>query len=543
MIKRIKKFSGTNSKIQTSSLKKDETQENKNVYSEDKLKSMQISSLLIENKDRIKSIMGSNADIIFKNITLGRSEARPAVIVYIDNMVDARYGDLLIMRPLVLDAYASGLNTSGEIIEQLQAGNLIARSQITKVKNLNEFLNGLLIGDTGLLIEGINEAYTISTKGYKHRAIAESDVEPVVRGPREAFIEVLSVNIGLIRRRLHTPNLVFELFNIGTIGKTNICAAYIKGICPAGLYNEVKRRLERIKIDGVLDSGYIEELIQDNPYSVFPQVRNTERPDVVAASLLEGRVAIIVDNTPVVLIVPGEFPSLMQSAEDYYNRYIFSTMIRLIRYFAFVISIYLPSLYIAVSTYHQEMIPVGLLISIMTARTEVPIPVSVEAFAMIITFEILHEAGVRLPRPIGQAVSIVGALVIGQAAVQARVVSPLMVIIVALTAISKFAIAQYNITLTVRILRLVIMLLASILGMFGIMISMLFLMLHIFSLESFGKPYMAPLSPLRIGDLKDTAVRAPWWAMIRRPEYSSPDSKRMKSGQVPHPAKKEGGQK
>jgi spore germination protein KA len=188
------------------------------------------------------------------------------------------------------------------------------------------------------------------------------------------------------------------------------------------------------------------------------------------------------------------------------------------------------------------MIPTGLLTSIMSARSEVPLPVSAEAFAMILTFEILHEAGVRLPRPIGQAVSIVGALVIGQAAVQARIVSPLMVIVVALTAISKFAIAQYNITVAVRILRLLIMLMASILGMFGVMISMLFLMLHLCSLESFGKPYMAPLAPLRTDDLKDTAVRAPWWAMIRRPAYSALDSKRMKSGQVPHPTKKKGGQ-
>jgi len=531
MIKYIKKLSSPNGKRQTSPHEKDAAQKHKNGYSEDELKNMQISSLLIENMDRIKNIMGSNADIVFKNITLGRSEARSAVIIYIDNLVDARFADLLIVRPLVLDAYTSGLNTGGEMIEQLQAGNLITRGQITKVKNLNEFLDGLLMGDTGLLIEGINEAYIISVKGYEHRAVAESDVEPVVRGPREAFVEVLSVNIGLIRRRLHTPNLVFELLKIGTAGKTNVCIAYIKGICPEGLYNEVRRRLERIKIDGVLESGYIEELIQDNPYSIFPQMRNTERPDVVAASLLEGRAAIIVDNTPVVLIAPGEFPSLMQSAEDYYNRYIFSSMIRLIRYFAFGISIYLPPLYIAVSTYHQEMIPTELLTSIMSARTEVPLPVSAEAFAMTLTFEILHEAGVRLPRPIGQAVSIVGALVIGQAAVQAKIVSPLMVIVVALTAISMFTIPQYNISLAVRISRLLIMLLASVLGMFGIMMSMLFLMLHLCSLESFGKPYMAPFSPLRIGDLKDTAVRAPWWAMVRRPAYGALDSRRMKGGQ------------
>jgi spore germination protein KA len=217
-------------------------------------------------------------------------------------------------------------------------------------------------------------------------------------------------------------------------------------------------------------------------------------------------------------------------------------MIRYIRYFAFIISIFLPALYIAVTTFHQEMIPTAMLVSIISARSEVPIPVFFEAFSMVITFEILHEAGLRLPRPIGQAVSIVGALVIGQAAVQAKVVSPLMVIVIALTAISKFSVAQYNVTLPIRILRLLFMLLASILGMFGIMVGILFLMLHLFSLESFGKPYMSPLSPLRTGDLKDAAIRAPWWAMIRRPAYSSLNTKRMESGQIPHPQKKKGGQ-
>ncbi|MGB7604112.1 MAG: spore germination protein [Lutisporaceae bacterium] len=538
MIKHIKKFSSLNTKKQPSLHEKDSAQKAKNVYNEDELENMQISSSLVENIDRIKNVVGSSTDIIFKNITLGRSEVRPAVIIYIDNLINSQLVDSDVVRPLVLDAYTSGLNTSSEMIEQLQAGNLITRGQSKKAKNFNELLIGVFTGEAGLLIEGINESYVINVKGYKYRNVTESEVEPVVRGPREAFIEVLSVNIGLIRRRLHTTNLVFETFKIGTVGKTNVCMAFIRGICPEGLSNEVRSRLTRIKIDGVLDSGYIEELIQDSPYSIFPQMRNTEKPDVVASSLMEGRVAILVDSTPTVLIAPGEFFSLMQSAEDYYDRYIFSSMIRLLRYLAFIISFLLPALYIAVTTFHQEMIPVGLLESIISARTGVPFPVVIEALGMVFAFEILHEAGVRMPRPIGQAVSIVGALVIGQAAVQANIVSPLMVIVVALTAISKFSIAAYNIMLTVRILRVFFMLIAAVLGMFGIMVGILFLMLHLFSLESFGKPYMSPLSPLRIGDLKDMAIRAPWWAMVRRPAYSTLDSKRMDSGQIPHSTEK-----
>lgn len=542
MVKYIKRHDKFGNGTQAKEQEKDNTQYNKNAYSEDKYQDTRISCSLAENLNKIKGIIGDNADFTIRNITLGRSEARPAAVIYIVDMTDAAQIDNNVIRPLIVDVYTSGLNSSGEIIEQLQNGNVITRGRIKKLEKLNELVDSMLVGEAGLLIDGSDEAYIINVKGPEYRNIAESDVEPVVRGPREAFIEVLSINLGLIRRRIHHPNLTFESMTIGTIGKTEVVMAYIKGICLDGLSDEVRSRIKRINIDEVLESSYIEELIEDNPYSIFPQMRNTERPDIVAAALLEGRVAILVDNTPIVLIAPGEFFSLMQSAEDYYNRYWFSTMIRYIRYLAFSISILLPALYIAVTTYHQEMIPTAMLTSIISARSEVPIPVFVEAFAMIITFEILHEAGVRLPRPIGQAVSIVGALVIGQAAVQAKIVSPLMVIVIALTAISKFSIAQYNITLPIRVLRLLFMLFASILGMFGIMVGILFLMLHLFSLESFGKPYMTPLTPLRMSDLKDTAIRVPWWAMVRRPAYSSLDSKRMESGQIPHSPKKKGNQ-
>lgn len=541
MIKYINRREKNNDKKQLAMKHKGEAHDNNEVFSENELKNIRISDSLNENMEKINQIIGSNADLIIRNISIGRSNAKPAVVFYFDNIVDSHHVDRDIINPLVLDVYASGLNSSGEIIEQLQAGNIITRGHVEATENLNDLLNGVLIGEAALLIDGVNTAYVISVKGYEYRSVTQSEVEPVVRGSREAFIEVLSVNLGLIRRRVHSPNLTFESLTLGSVGKTKVCMAYIKGLCPANLLDEVRSRLKRINIDEILGSGYIEELIQDNPYSIFPQMRNTERPDVVAAALMEGRIAIITDNTPIALIAPGEFFSLMQSAEDYYNRYIFSSVIRLLRYFAFSISIFAPALYIAVITYHQEMIPTALLISIMSARTEVPLPVVGEAFVMIITFEILHEAGIRLPRAIGQAVSIVGALVIGQAAVQAKVMSPLMVIVVALTAISKFSIAQYNITLPVRLLRFLFMLLASILGMFGIMIGVLFLMFHLFSLESFGKPYMAPLSPFRASDLKDAAIRAPWWAMVRRPAYGANNSRRMKPGQIPHPPEKRGG--
>lgn len=540
MIKYIRKLIKSNKKEPESLTKKSAPQDCPKSFTEEELKKMEISASLTQNMNQLKEIMGKNADLITRNITLGRSGSKPAALVYLDNLIDSHHVDPDIMRPLVLDAYTSGLTTGSEIIEQLKAGNLITRGQTKTGKNFNDLLGGVLKGEAGLLVDGVKEAYIISSKGYEYRSIAESDVEPVVRGPREAFIEVLSVNVGLIRRRIHSPNLVFESLELGTVGKVKICMGYIRGICPAGLSDEVRARIEKIRIDTVLETSYIEEFIQDNPYSIFPQMRTTEKPDTVASSLMEGRVAIIVDTTPVVLIVPGEFFSLMQAPEDYYNRYSFSILVRLLRYFAFAIALLLPSSYIAATNYHQEMIPTGLLVSIIAARAAVPFPAVIEAMIMEITFEILREAGVRLPRPIGQAVSIVGALVVGQAAVQANIVSPLMVIVVALTGIATFSIPQFSMSLPVRILRFLLMLLASVLGMFGVMIGILFIMLHLFSLESFGKPYMSPLSPLRTGDLKDTAVRLPWWSFVRRPENSSRNIKRMRSGQAHHFSKKGG---
>ena len=542
MFKHIKKIISFNNKRKSQSEQDKAEQEYNASLSEDELREVRISRSITKNVDNIKDIIGDNTDLIFRNITVGRSEARPAAIVYIADMIDAVQIDENIVRPLVLDVYTSGLSSGSEIIAQLKAGNVLTKGRIKTVEKLNDFLDAMLVGEVGLLIDGVDESYMINAKGAEHRNITESTIEPVVRGPRESFVENLSVNLGLVRKRIHHRSLTFESLSLGTIDKIEIVMAYIKGICPTGLSDEVRSRIKRINTDTVTGTGFIEELIVDNPYSIFPQVRNTEKPDVVADALMEGRVAIIGDNTPTALIVPGEFFSLMQAPDDYHNRYTFSSMIRLLRYLAFFVSLFLPAFYIAVITYHQEMIPTGLLVSIISSRAEVPVPVFAEAFIMMIIFEILHEAGIRMPRAIGQAVSIVGALVIGQAAVQAKVISPLMVIVVALTAVSKFAVAQYSITLPIRILRFLFMFLASILGMFGIMIGTLFVMLHLFSLESFGKPYMAPLSPFRPGDLKDTAIRAPWWAFVRRPAYSSVDSKRMEPGQIPHPPKKKGNQ-
>ncbi len=499
------------------------------VYTEAKLEGIKISNSIIENIEIINKIVGENTDLVTRHFTLGRNKLIPAVLFYFDNMIDSAHIDLNIIQPLLTDAYTSGLTTGPEIIKAIELGNIISRGQMTKVNEMKTLTNGLLEGDAVLLIESVNEAYVLSAKGYAHRAVTVSDIEPVVNGPKDAFIEVLSVNLSLIRRRIHSPNLVFQSLKVGKVTQTTVCVAYIKGICSTELVTEVWSRISKIDIDGILGSNYIEEFISDEPFSVFPQVRNTDRPDVASAALLEGRVVIVVDNTPKILILPGEFFSLLQSAEDYYNRYFFSTVIRLLRYLAVFIALTLPAFYLAAANFHQELIPTDLLVSIISARTGVPFPNFLEAFLMEGTFEILREAGVRLPRPIGQAVSIVGGLVIGQAAVQASIVSPLMVIVVSLTAIATFTIPQYNISQSIRLLRFPLMILGATLGLYGLMLGLLFLLIHLASIRSFGTPYLAPLSPLKLSDLKDTVIRAPLWVHIKRPSEIARNKNRMDS--------------
>ncbi|GAB6180500.1 spore germination protein [Desulfotomaculum defluvii] len=506
-------------------------------YTEQELEDICLTSCLEENLSLLKEMVGANVDFVTRRINIGRSEIRPAAMLFFDNLIDPDILDQHIVRPLVLEAYSSGLHNGPEIIEQVRSGNLITRAEIKAIKNFRDIIEGLLIGEVLLLIEGMENGLLINSKGYKSRSISEPDAEPVVRGPRDAFVETISINISLIRRRILSPNLVIESLQIGKVTRTKVCLAYIKGICHPELVKEVQSRLSRINIDSILESGYLEDFIKDNPYSPFPLIGVTERPDRATAAMLEGRVVIFTDNTPMALIAPGEFFSLMQAAEDYYNKFVFSTLIRLLRYIGFTMALLLPASYIAISTYHQEMIPTQLLVSIMAARSGVPVPAFLEALLMEFAFELLREAGVRLPRPLGQAVSIVGALVIGQAAVQAGIVSPLMVIVVAVTGIANFTIPQINISLAVRTLRFPLMFLAAFLGLFGLMTGIIVILLHLFSLRSFGVPYMSPISPFKPGDLKDTLVRAPMWAMVNRPTQTTSASQRMEPQQKPDPGK------
>jgi spore germination protein KA len=340
----------------------------------------------------------------------------------------------------------------------------------------------------------------------------------------------------MLRRKLKTPDFTLETMKIGARTKTNVAIVSIRGLVDPKLIEEIRRRLRNIRIDAVLDSGYVEQLIEDAPYSIFATVANSEKPDKVAAKLLEGRAAILVDGSPFVLTVPTLFVESFQSAEDYYSRYYFASVERVIRFIAFGLSVLLPALYVALTTFHQELIPTPLLLTMAAAREGVPFPAAIEAGIMVLAFGILREAGVRLPRSVGQAVSIVGALVIGESAVSAGLIGAPMVIVIALTAVSCFIVpAQTDSGL---VMRWAFLLFSAFMGGYGIAIGLFAVFVHLASLRSFGTPYLSPLAPFQKNDMKDAIIRQPLWSMRKRPQnLGAQDMDRQGNNLKPAPAR------
>lgn len=491
-----------------------------------------INANIKENINYINQAFKNCSDLDIREIKIGNEDSIDAAIINIDGLTDKPVLFDGILKTIMIESNTD--NSSGKKLLDRLKNSIIPNSEVVELITFNEVLSHILSGDTVIFVDGISKALSCGTKGWAARAVEEPNTEGAVRGPREGFTENLRVNTSLIRRKVKSAHLKMETLTLGKYTNTNINIAYIDGIVDPGILNEVKSRLSRIDIDSILESGYIEELIEDAPYSPFPTVFHSEKPDKIAANLLEGCVAIITDGTPFVLTVPATFWNFINASEDYYERYFVANFIRIMRLNGFLLSALLPGLYIAITTFHQEFLPTPLLISIAGSRANVPFPALIEALLMEFTFEALREAGIRLPKQVGQAISIVGALVLGQAAVSASLVSPAMVIVVAITGISSFIIPSYNLAITSRILRFVIMILGAAIGLLGVFLGFLCILIHMESLRSFGIPYLYPVTPLVINDLKDTFLRAPWWYMRTRPSYLTKNKKRMSDNLKPH---------
>ncbi|HBT47423.1 MAG TPA: spore germination protein [Peptococcaceae bacterium] len=495
------------------------------------------------NLQQLEEIFHRSGDVVKRDFCIG-GRAR-AAIVYIDGLADKTLIEDTLLRTLqhVPSELAQALVDRSAPLDRLLE-IIVPMADVDFVEKMADVVNHVLNGDAVLLFEGYRQAMATSTRSWEQRSISEPLTEGVVRGPREGFVENLRTNTALIRRRLKTPDLVVDNLLVGRYSQTNVSLVYLKSLVGPGLLEEIRRRLDRIDVDGILESAYIEEFIEDNPFSPFPQIDHTERPDKVAAALLEGRVALLIDNTPFVLLVPTLFVQFLQASEDYYERYWLASFLRVLRFVILNIALLLPSAYVAVSTYHQEMLPTNLVVRLAAQREGIPFPAVVEALLLELVFEILREAGVRLPRVVGQAVSIVGALVIGEAAVSAGLFSPAMVIVVALTGISSFALPKFSMAITIRLLRFIMLILAGVLGFYGIMLGLLAVLVHLNTLRSFGVPYLAPVAPYHRRDYKDVFVRAPRWDQELRPtQLGHRDPRRQAEGLQPVPPGADKGEK
>ena len=454
-------------------------------------------------------------------------------IVYVDGLINKESVSDFVLESLMEGARGLEPTPKGikdNLIELITKGN-ISITEIEEVSTIEETIDAILSGETALFIDKYDKAIILSSRGWPTRSINESQSETVVRGPRDAFTETLKVNITLIRRRIKDPNLKVKMVKIGRRSKTDVAVMYIEDIVNDGILGEVFTRLGKVDVDAIVESAILEEHIQDDYYSPFPQIENTERPDSVAASLYEGRIALVVDNTPSVLVVPATIGTIMQSSEDYYTRWVVAGITRIIRYIAAAVAVLAPGLYIAVTSFHPGLLPTRLAFYVAGTRVNVPFPAVIEAFLMEITIEFLREAGTRISGPIGTTIGIVGGLIIGQAAVEAGIVSPLMIIIVAVTTVASFTIPSYEFAAALRFYRFFVMVLASILGLYGIMLGIILMLTHLADLNSFGIPFTSPFSGLGLntGDLKDVLARVPMSRMRYRPTFTYPkDKKRIK---------------
>lgn len=504
--------------------------------------SVPISGRLEDNKAAIKNLFDNSSDIALREFFIGSDKRLKAFICFVEGLEDKTLINDNVIRPLMRKEIRETIKdtNSHEDILIMIKNCIVNTSELSEGSNMDIVLDGILSGSVAIFIEGCTTAIIANTIDIKTRSIEEPSTEALVRGPREGFVESININTSLIRRKIKNPNLKFESLKLGKQTRTKVSICYIRGIANAELVEEVRRRLKLIKIDSILESGYIEQFITDNPSTPFPTIGNSERPDKIVGKLLEGRIAILCDGTPFVLTVPFLFIESLQVSEDYYSHPFGVFFLRLIRIAALFATLFTPALYIALSTFHPEMVPAILLITAAASKEGTPFPTIIETIIMTTIFEVLRESGVRLPRQLGQALSIVGVLVIGESAVNAGIISSPMIIISALTGITGFIVVPLQDS--VIIFRIFFIILSGIFGFYGLVLGTIAMVAHLCSLSSFGSPYLAPMAPMVWPDLKDSIIRLPLRLMKQRPKSINPEELQRQGSSVPNNEEKSGGE-
>jgi len=469
-----------------------------------------IARSLDDNMETVKRIMNipPNKDVILRELT---SAGFRACLVYLEGMAARAVVDQFILQPCqqAAEAKVHPEERADYLIRQV-----IAIDDAKKIGGFQELTEQVLMGKSVLMIDGCTEAVAMETRGYEKRSVDKTTSESVVYGPKEGFVESLRTNITLIRRIVQTENLVSDIFTVGTEMPTLVSLMYIKGVVNEKALEEVRRRVRSLNIPQCPGTGYLQQLIEDHPYSLMPQMLETERPDRAASCLSDGQIVIVVDGSPYALVAPVSFWHLIHASDDSFMRWQYGTFVRLIRMLGIALSLLVPGVYVALTLFHQHMIPMELLTSIIETRAKVPFPVVVEVLIMETAFFLLNEASTRVPSLIGSSVGLVGALILGQAAVAASIISPILIIVIALTGLGNYTVPDYGVGLGIQIARLSIVFAGAVLGFYGIVLAVGLMLTYLCSMTSFGEPYMAPVAPFRPHN-GDIVMRAPLWRQVR----------------------------
>lgn len=450
-------------------------------------------------------------DIIFFDFTTGKEKG---LLIYVDSIVDRENLGELVLKPLeTLKSF-----TEKAVAETVKSAN------VKISENFKESVDQILNGNVALFLENTKNAVLIDLRKYEVRAVAEPPTSCVVKGPREGFTESIKTNISLIRRRIKNPHLSVEYFVLGKQSKTNIAVTYLNNIASDKIVNLVKERLKKINIDNIPDSSYVEKLICDNKNSFFNQTGSTEKPDILCAKIMEGRVGIIVDGSPIVITVPFLFIENFQNSEDYFKNDFKSNMERCLRIIAVLVAVYLPAIYVAAQLFHLEFIPLKFLVTVVNSVKGIPLSPGYEMLFTLLVFEILNQASIRMPKYVGMALSVVGALVLGETAVNAGIVSSPTILIMAFSGICLYSVPELVDTLSV--LRFGLLVVAGTFGGYGILIVSAFILVYLASLESFTVPFLSPYSPLLPEDLKDAVIMERVDKMENRPYSLRPKNKK-----------------
>lgn len=487
-----------------------------NLLKEDTKQKNEISKKLSENIIEIEDRLQDCPDVMKRKVFI--SDNKEAYFIFAKDIVDIDLLQRDFMNPILSMDYNELISKSN--IEKLPA------SDIKFCYNFDSVMASIFSGNTIFLMEGMDFAVSCELRSFIKRNIQEPETEKNVKGPHEGFIELLDINIGILRRKIYNPALKFKMLTIGAITNQHVAIAYIDGVANKVLIDRLFNKINSINYDGMVVIGILEQFITDFPNSPFPQYQTTERPDRATAALLEGKLVVLLDGTPVTLIAPVSFFSFFKALDDYSFDWIFGSFMGLIRLLALFNAVFLPGIYIALLSFHYYMIPLNLLIPLAESRATVPFPPIIEALIMEIIIETLREASIRLPTYVGTSIGVVGGIIIGQAAVQAGIVSNLMVIVVSITAIASFSIPSYNMGTAIRVIRFFVMILSSIFGMIGIVVSGVMMFANLLIIESLGQPYFQPIIPFKAKDLKDVIIRLPIKFHKLRPDIAKPVDKK-----------------